>query len=271
MVDTTNASAEETIFDRWDFAADFSCKKMVYDIYEIKGMKAKGVFSPSRAKLSNFEMLIGKVDIQADGQLDNVFGYLFDNEILKGELNVNSNYMNLNQFMSETGEATEPEVSEAPADPEAVESEYEPILVPDNINFHMNARMKTLIYDTYKLKNVVASLRVKDAKLEIVKLSCNAFGGSMALNGFYDTKDPENPNFEFGYDVAQLDFEQVAKGVPIITYFAPIAKALIGRFNSNFKISGIMGDNLYPKLASLNSEGLLETYDGLWPKNESAP
>lgn len=261
MVDTTTAPTNSEVFDRWDFAADFQCKQMKYDVYDIKNMVAKGSFSPSRAKLENFEMLIGKVDLKADGQLDNIFGYLYDNEILKGDLNLFSNYMNLNQFMTEDGAATEPEPQPAPSNPEAVESAYEPILVPANLNFHIKARFNTLIYDTYKLKNTIADLRIRDEKLEIVNLSCYAFGGSLAFNGEYNTKNHTEPTFIFGYDVQRLDFQEVAAGVPMVAYFAPAIKALFGKFSSQFKINGILGDNLYPKLSSLNSEGLLETFD----------
>ena len=261
MVDTTTAASSSEVFDRWDFAADFQCKQMKYDVYDIRNMAAKGSFSPSRAKMENFEMLIGKVDIKADGQLDNIFGYLYSNEVLRGELNLFSNYMNLNQFMSEDGAATEPAPAPAPTNPETVESEYEPILVPANINFHMKARFNTLIYDTYKLRNAVADLVVRDEKLTINNLSCDAFGGSLAFNGEYNTKNKTAPTFAFGYDVERLDFQEVASGVPMVTYFAPAIKALFGKFSSQFKINGIMGDNLYPKLSSLNAEGLLKTFD----------
>lgn len=261
MVDTTTAAASVDVFDRWDFAADFECKQMKYDVYDIKNIKAKGAFSPSRAKMSNFEMLIGKVDMKANGELENVFGYLYDNEVLKGNLSLSSNYMNLNQFMTETGEATEPAPEPTPADPETVETEYEPIIVPANIDFHLTSTFNTLIYDIYKLKNVYGDLRVKDSKVEIVNLVCNAFGGRIALNGEYNTQNPEVPKFAFGYDMANLAFEKVAKGAPFITYFVPALDAVIGRFNSSFKINGDLAQNLYPKMETINAEGLLETFD----------
>ncbi|EJF51937.1 F0F1-type ATP synthase, beta subunit [Saprospira grandis DSM 2844] len=263
MTDTTSSINEDELFDRWDFAADFSCDKMVYDVYEMKNMKAVGKFSPSRAKMSNFELLINKVDIKADGQLDNVFGYLFKNELLKGELNLYSNYMNVNQFMTEDGSATEPEAAPAPADPSTAETAFEPILVPANIDFHMKARFKKFIYDVYQLDNVAGDLRVYEEKVEMTNLSCNAFGGSIILNGEYNSQDPKAPKFDFAYDVAQLDFAKIAEGVPLVATFAPIMKGMLGKFNSKFSLNGILEPNLYPDMASLNSEGLLETFDAV--------
>lgn len=262
MSDTSVAALSDAkIFDRWEFSTDFNCKKMLYDVYEIKDIAAAGFFSPSRAKVQNFEMLWGKIDIKAKGELENIFPYLFDNQELRGELNMSSNYMNLNQFMSESGIAGEPAPQAAPANPETVKSEYEPILVPSNLNLHLIASMNTLIYETYKLKNVKADLRVRDQKLEIINLSCNAFGGSIVLNGEYSSKNPEAPTFALGYDVKRLDFQEVAKGIPMLSYFAPALNSLFGKFSSNFKMNAILGKNLYPKLGSINAEGLLETFD----------
>ncbi len=263
MVDTTTStiSGKDKIFDRWDFAADFECKKMLYDVYEIKDIAAKGSFAPSRAKLQKFEMLLGKVDIQAKGEIENVFGYLFDNQEIKGEINLSSNYMNLNQFMTETGQATEPAPQPTPSNPETVKSEYEPILVPANINFHVTGAFATLIYESYKLKNVKADIRIRDQRVEIIDMSCNAFGGSIALNGEYSSKNPEAPTFALGYDLKKLDFQEVAMGVPFISYMAPAMKSLFGRFSSQFKMNAVLGKNLYPKLNTINAEGLIETFD----------
>jgi hypothetical protein len=262
MSDTSMAIAgDEKIFDRWEFSTDFKCKKMLYDVYEIKDIEAAGFFSPSRAKLQNFEMLLGKIDIKANGELENIFPYLFDNQELRGEMNLSSAYMNLNQFMSESGKATEPVAQAVPVNPETAKSEYEPILVPSNINMHLTASLNTLIYESYNLKNVKADLRVRDQKVEIINLSCNAFGGSIALNGEYSSKNPEAPTFAFGYDLKRLDFQEVSKGVPVLAYFAPAIKSVFGKFSSNFKMNAVLGKNLYPKLSTINAEGLLETFD----------
>ena len=262
MIDTSSSKiGEETVFDRWDFSTDFQCSKLLYDVYDIQNLNLKGEVSPSRADIQKLELLIGKVDIAASGELENIFGYLYDNQELKGELNLNSKYMNLNQFMSATGQATESAPQPVPANPETVKSEYEPIQVPANINFHVTAAMGTLIYEAYQLKNVKADLRVRDQKAEIISLTFNAFGGNLALNGEYNSKNTKEPTFKFGYDVRNIDFQEFTKNVPLVSYFAPVLKSVFGKFNSQFKMNGILGKNLYPKLSSISEDGLLETYN----------
>jgi hypothetical protein len=261
MTDTSAVVAGSEIFDRWEFSTDFQCKKMLYDVYEIKDISTVGSFSPSRAKLNKFEMLMGKVDLKANGELENIFPYFFENQELKGELNISSNYMNLNQFMTADGTAKEPDPQPVPDNPETAKSEFEPIIIPANINFRIIAAMNTLIYESYNLKNVKAELRIRDQKAEIINLSCNAFGGAIAMNGEYNSKNPEAPTFAFGYDLKRLDFQEVFKGIPTLAYFAPAMQSMFGKFSSQFKMDAVLGKNLYPKLNTINADGLIETFD----------
>lgn len=269
MEDTT-AAVDEPIFDRFDFAMDMNFKEIKYDVHEIKNMAAKGTFSPSTAVLENFEMLMGKVDIQAKGELNNVFGYLFDGDILKGTLTLYSKYMNLNQFMSEDGEAVEQEaITEVPEDLSAVESDLEPMQIPGNIDFALFTTFKELIYDSYNLKNVQAEVHVHHHTLDINALRADVFGGSMAMNGQYDTKDPNKPKFKLAYDMSKLDIQTIAKKVGLSKRFLPILESIYGQFNSEFQINGILDENMYPDLTTLFAKGSLKTFNTVVKNNPS--
>jgi uncharacterized protein involved in outer membrane biogenesis len=262
MQDTTTA-AELPMFDGFEFGMDVDFKNVKYDVYDVKNFVAKGSFSPAKAVLKDMSLVIGKVDLRAKGTVENIYGYLFSNEIINGELTLYSNYMNLNQFMSEDGAAVEKEaeIKEVPEDLSQVENDLEPMQIPGNINFTLNAIFKTLIYDTYNLKNVQAEAHVHDHILDINALRADAFGGAMAMHGKYDTQDPENPKFKFGYDASQLDIQTIAKEVGLSKRFLPILASVYGQFNSKFEIDGILDENLYPDLASLTAKGILKTFN----------
>lgn len=270
MQDTTT-STDAPVFDRFEFAMDANFKEIKYDVYEIKDVAAKGSFSPSAAVLDNFQMMIGKVDLQAKGRLDNVFGYVFDNEIIKGTLVTHSNYMNLNQFMSESGAPVEkePEIKEVPDDVSKVENDLKPMQLPGNIDFTLMSTFSSLIYDTYNLKNVQAAVHIHDHILDINALRAEAFGGGLALNGQYDTRVPEKPKFKFGYDVSKLDIQTIAKQVGLSQRLMPIVESIYGQFSSEFEINGVLDENLYPDMASLSAKGILKTFNTVVKNNES--
>ena len=262
MQDTTIAE-ELPIFDGFEFEMDVDFKEVKYDVYDIKDFAAKGSFSPIKAVLEDLNLVMGKVDLRAKGTVENIYGYLFYNEIIKGELTLYSNYMNLNQFMSEDGDAVEKtaEITEVPDDLSEVENDLEPMQIPGNINFTLFATFKTLIYDTYNLKNVQAEAHVYDHILDITALRADAFGGAMAMHGKYDTQDPEKPKFKFAYDASKLDIQTIAKEVGLSKRFLPILESIYGKFNSEFEIDGILDENLYPDLNSLTAKGILKTFN----------
>jgi hypothetical protein len=262
MQDTTMAE-ELPIFDGFEFVMDVDFKNVKYDVYDIKDFAAKGSFSPEKAVLKDMSLVMGKVDLRAKGTVENIYGYLFGNEIINGELTLYSNYMNLNQFMSDDGAAVEKtaEIKEVPDDLSQVENDLEPMQIPGNINFTLYATFKTLIYDTYNLKNVQAEAHVYNHILDINALRADAFGGAMAMNGKYDTQDPENPKFKFAYDASKLDIQTIAKEVGLSKRFLPILESVYGKFNSEFEINGVLDENLYPDLGSLTAKGILKTFN----------
>lgn len=270
MQDTTS-SKEAPIFDSFEFGMDVDLKQVKYDVYDVKNFTAKGSFAPMRAELKDMSLMIGKVDLRAKGTLENIYGYLFADEIIDGELTLYSNYMNLNQFMSEDGTAVEKEeeINEVPDDLSQVENDLEPMQIPGNINFTLYATFKTLIYDTYNLKNVQAEAHVYNHILDINALRANAFGGAMAMNGKYDTQDPANPKFKFGYDASKVDIQKIAKQVGLSKRFLPILESVYGQFNSEFEINGVLDKNLYPDLGSLSAKGILKTFNTTIKNNKS--
>lgn len=255
----TTSSTEQEIFDRFNFAVDIEMDKIVYGDYIILDTKSKGGFTPKHAILDNFQTKIGNIDLKADGELRDIFAYLFDEGILKGRLNLRSNYMNLNAFMSEDGEAVEPETETAPENPEEAESELEPIVIPDNIDFRLTASMARLIYDVYDLRNVKARMHIHNGIADIEELSADAFDGRVALRGKYDSREPKHPKVAFAYDLRSMSFQKISKAASFLQYYLPIAKALDGRFNSSFDLETELLPNLYPDLSKLFVKGQLET------------
>lgn len=269
MQDTT--VAQTPIFDAFNFSIDAEMGAVQYDVYSILNLKTKGSFSPSLAKLENLSFDIGEVDIQAKGIMENVFGYLFNNELLEGNVTFYSEYMNLNQFMTKNGAAEEPEatIKEVPDDVTKVESQMKPILVPDNLDLTLLATMKRLLYDNYDLRNVQAEIHVKNQVLDIVALRADAFGGDIFVNGAYNTQNPEDPKFTFAYKVDRLSIPTVFNQVGVAQRLAPFFKAVTGTLSSNFEIKGDLQDNLYPDLRSLVATGVLETFDTEIKDNET--
>ncbi len=241
------------VFNRFDFTVDAAVGKVDYDIYKIENLVAKGNFTPNKLTFSQLSGKIGDSDFSASGALTNVWNYVFSNEMLGGDLSLRSNYMNLNQFMTAEG---------APAPTTAPTEASEPILVPENMDLRVNANMATVIYDNMELKNVKGALLVKNQEVRFDKMTANSLGGSMKIDGGYNTQNHEKPKFDLGMKLTNIDFQKAFKTFNTFPIIAPIGKYLQGNFNTDLTMSSDLKKDLMPDLATIAAAGLLETLNG---------
>jgi hypothetical protein len=131
--------------------------------------------------------------------------------------------------------------------------------IPDNINLNVDLAASGVKYDNIDLKNMAGQLVIQNGQAVIQNGKADLLGGSMTFDGAYDTSEPGDPGFRFHYDLAALDFGQTFATLNTFAALAPIGKYLQGKLNTNMVIDGKLGPDLFPKLNSINADGLLKT------------
>ena len=207
--------------------------------------QANADFSPDRINLTQFDARVGESPLQASGFLSNYVNYILkDDEILKGQLSLNSSKFNVNEWMTETG---------------STESEALTVIeLPKNIDFNMSVAAAEVLYDNLVLKEIKGNMALKDGVLSFRDASMKTLGGQITLNGAYDPRDLTAPKFDFSLNLANLNISQAFEAFNTVKAFAPIAQHLVGNFNTNFNFSGILGQDMMPVLSSLDGKGLLK-------------
>ncbi len=212
-------------------------------------------FSPQNLSLEKLDAKTGGSDFQMNGKIDNYMGYVFRDELLKGNFNFNSNYLDLDKLMNlvpTTEGATAAEATEsAPA--------TEPMLIPANLDFTMNSSIQTLHYNDMDIKNVKGTVLIKDEVATLDNLTMNTMGGSVGLKGNYNTKNHSKPKMDFAYNLKEIDIKQLADNFLTIEKLAPIAKYAQGKISSNFEMKSDLTANLEPIFSSLSGFGDLAT------------
>jgi hypothetical protein len=206
-------------------------------------------FSPRYVDLSAFSAQIGKNDIAANGKLENFIPYFMKDETLKGNLTVSSNYLNLNDFMSN-------EEASASTDSASIGV----IEIPKNLNFNLTGNFKQVIFDNLEMNNVAGQIIVKEGKADMKNLSINALGGQLNVNGYYDTgKNPKQPEIALDLDIKNASFAQTFSSFVTIQKLAPIFENMLGNYSTHFKLNSALGEDFTPVLSSLTADGLLQS------------
>lgn len=182
-------------------------------------------FNPSQVILKQFNATTGKSDLSVTGVLENFYGFIFKNQELKGNFNLNSNQLAVNDFMTtEENPKTETKKTEA-------------MKIPAYLNCSLTAKANTVIYDNLTLKNVSGKLIVKDEKLTMENIKTSIFGGTIGLNGNVSTKT-KTPTFAMNLGLNQVDIAQSFTQLDMLKKIAPIAGIINGKLNSTIKLNG---------------------------------
>ena len=228
--------------------------------YPIDVKQAKFRFTPAFAELSGLDMLIGKSDLKANGRLENFLGYaLTDKATLKGNLNLASNMLDLNE-LSGSQDEEEDEEGEGSETAEADSTEnMEALLLPKRIDFTTTASIGQLIYVDIVIKNINGAIVLKDEKLSLTNTNMELLDGKMMMNGYYETTDSLRPTFDFGMDIDGFDVKQTSEKFVSIEKLAPIIKHSTGKYSTDLKVNGAMDSGMNPIYESFNGKGSLLT------------
>lgn len=208
-------------------------------------------FSPRYVNLSSLNLKIGKNDLSATGRLENFIAYALKDQTLKSQLNIKSNYLNANDFISSETAGTE----------ETASSTTEDIIIPKNIDFVLNAVLNQIVYGKMNITNMVGNMTVKNGVLTLNNVGANALGGSCKVSGTYDTSSPKTPKVNFDLALSKVSFAETFKSVESVQKFAPIFEKLGGTYSMNFKFNTSLGETIMQTLAGLTGSGALQTND----------
>lgn len=222
-------------------------------------------FAPQYVSLTSFEAQVGKSDFSANGRIDNMLAYYFREEMLHGEFNLNSNYLDVNEFMEESteeGETTSEETTEESTDEVAAEdtSSVEGFAVPGNINFEMNTNIKTIRYDQMDITDLNGKLVIADETIDMQRLAMKLLKGSMIMSGSYSTKNTPQPKVAFAMDMNEIDITETAVNFNTIEKMAPIMKSAKGAVSIDMNMTGLLDDSLNMDLMSVDAVGKLHTH-----------
>ena len=151
-------------------------------------------FSPQNLSLESLDAKMGKSDFKMAGKIDNYLGYVFREELLKGEFNFKSNNIDLDELMGPSEVPSEtPSKTETTPESTTESTSSEPFLIPNNIDFTLNTSILNLRYNKMDIKNINGGVKLKEEVASLDNLTMNAMGGSIGLKGNYNTKKQLKP------------------------------------------------------------------------------
>ncbi|MGY5846462.1 AsmA family protein [Salegentibacter sp. HM20] len=213
-------------------------------------------FNQGNVSVPELKLTSGSSDITASGQIQNLMGFLFTEQQLKGNFRVNSNRFVINDFVvaeTEEVETTDPETSGTRV--QKVQTGREAVKIPSFLDTELAFNINTLVYDNLELKNAKGNIILRDETATLQNISSEIFGGNIALNGNVSTRTA-TPTFEMALDLNALNIADSFNNLEMLQAMAPIARALEGKLQTNLELRGNLNDDLTPQLNTLIGNAL---------------
>ena len=239
-----------------DFQAEG--KVMLSDLYfsspdlpDAVTIQSEMIFTPQFLHLKSFNTQIGESDMSFSGKVSNYLAYALEDGVLQGDFSLSSDYLNVNQFLTE-GEGETVEDTAVPAEMTVFE-------VPDRIDFKMQASMKEIRYDQMQINNASGIVLVKDRKIYLNDFGMDLFEGSMTADGEYSTQDTARPAVNFDMSVRDLSMKNALQTFRVMDSLAPILKKAEGDISLDLQYMSDLQQNMMPDLRTVNGFGELRS------------
>ena len=204
-------------------------------------------FNSKTVTLNALSGVTGETDFNVTGTINNLLGFVFNDENVEGNFSLRSNRFALDDFM----------VEEEVTEDGQIETVEERIKIPSFLDCTINATANTVLYDNLVLKNVSGKLRIKDEKATLINMTSSLLGGTLGFNGEVSTKE-ETPTFAMKLNMDSFTIGETFKAMALFDALAPIAAALKGQMNSDIEISGNLTNDFSPDMASISGKILAE-------------
>lgn len=204
--------------------------------------QAAVAFTTHQIRLTKLKAKTGSSDLQATGTLDNLYGFMFKNQILKGNFSMNSTKLIVSDFMAPSTTSTD-----------GGKKSTEAVKIPSFLDCSITAKAKTVVYDNLNLQNVSGNLIVRAETVTLNNLKMDVFSGKIGLSGSVSTKG-KTPVFKMNLGLDKVSIAETYTQLDMMKSIAPIAGVINGKLNSTIQLSGDLQNDMTPNLKTISGD-----------------
>ena len=221
------------------------------DLPDAVTVNAEMVFTPQFLDLKNLTAQIGESDLQFSGKMTDYIAYALEDGVLRGDFNLSSQYLNVNQFLSEDQEEVSPDTA-APAEMTLFE-------VPERMDFKMQANMDRILYDRMQINDAKGTVMIRDRAIYLDGFAMDLFEGRLMADGEYNTQDTARPYVNFNMGLEDLQVKNALKTFRMMDTLAPILKKAEGDISMDLQYMSELQKNMMPDMPTVDGFGELRS------------
>jgi hypothetical protein len=214
---------------------------------EVNIKEAGFEFSPAFAALTKADLMVGeKSDMNLSGRLENYVPYLFKDGIIKGNMTLISEQIDVTDLLESIAtDTTQVEDTTSLA----------VIRIPENIDFDFNASINNLNYGSINVREMKGHIIIRNGVLNLKETEMDILGGIIAMDADYDTRDSLKPLIRAGLSIQNLGVKDAYNTFNTIQKLAPAAAGVDGKVNVEMNYESLLGGNMMPLVHTITGGG----------------
>lgn len=210
-------------------------------------------FNQDKMNFENFSAGYAESDFKLDGYFQNVIGYILSpGGILKGAFTVNSDFINVNQFMSNEIE---------PADTSSNASSPGVIVIPPAYNLSLKANANKVVFNDLLLENLHGELAIDTGELVMKGTGFSTIGCNVLMDAKYKSNGPSKAKFDYVIKANDFDIKKAYDSIKIFRELASAAAYAQGIVSIDYNLKGVLNRDMSPIFPSLEGGGTLSLKD----------
>lgn len=206
------------------------------------------VFNQDKMNFNNFSAVYGKSDFKMNGYMQNVIDFvLSDKAVLKGNFSVNSNYINVDEFMSKSDEKAD--------EPNSTSNGV--VVIPPNFDLQFNCIAQKVDFDELKLQNLKGNVAITNGKLYLNKSAFDIIGSNVAMDVIYGNESTSKAFFDFKVLAKEFDIKRAYNEIKMFREMASAAENAEGIISLDYKVAGKLNNEMMPIYPSIKGGGTL--------------
>ncbi len=209
-------------------------------------------FDRDKAWLENFKTTFGSNQLSLSGYFSNLVNYVLqDNAKLKGNLNLSTGHLNLDEFTAFENPEQDPSAAGTDSAGNGV------IMIPKDLALQFNARVGQADYQGVSVKDFNGQMMIDSGKVKLNKTSFRIADAPFALNAVYEGVNPHRGLFDINIKADSFSIEKAYNDIPVFREMASSASGVKGIAGLDYDLSGRLDQNMRQVFPSLKGGGVL--------------
>lgn len=218
-------------------------------------------FNQDKMNFTNFNASYGTSTFLMNGYMENVINFaLSENEILKGNFSVSSNYLNVDEFLTSVNENDVKTEVDAIAETTPVSINTATtgvIVIPKTVDFNLNANVKKVDFQELKIDNLIGNLQINQGTLSLNNVNFGIIGSTAKMSAKYKDETLNKADFDFAIKAEDFDIKKAYTDIKMFREMASAAENAEGIVSLDYKVKGKLDGNMTPIYPSLSGGGTL--------------